>query len=275
MPPYEYSEFVDYMRCGSSGTGTCAQVWYEWNVRYDGNGRPTAFTTNASDPWGAWVHECGGSTETTYDRHGYMEVWVKWNSNSATGHQTYMKLSQPRNAPPLEAHVYTEEELAERSRLAAERQAEGEARVKRWEEEEKARKEKLREIEAVAERLLLSYLDDEQTKDYEAAQAFHVISQEGKRYRIERKRSGNVLELEKQEGQEVAVARYCLHSVAHVPLGDDMLVALIMLRSSEKEYKQIANRTRFSSPLPVSRLRAEGDLLGSPPEPTPAQEEAA
>jgi hypothetical protein len=61
-----------------------------------------------------------------------------------------------------------------------------------------------------------------------------------------------VLEIAEKDNKEVAVARYCLHAVAPVPLADDMLIALVLLRSNEAEYHRIANKTAFERPAQLA-----------------------
>lgn len=97
--------------------------------------------------------------------------------------------------------------------------------------------EAAQEAEDKARELLLSCLDDEQRADYEAYEHFHVQVR-NKRYRITKKRVGNVYRIE--EGR--TVESICIHPSGG-PLEDQMLSQKLMLETDEERFLRIGNRT--------------------------------
>lgn len=132
----------------------------------------------------------------------------------------------------------TEEEKIQRQERRAKEAAEDERRIVAQILEEER-------LEKIAENLLLDHMDEEQKKEYEEVGHFHVISQDGNRYRVEKKRSGNVVQEKEVDGKVVDVLRCCLHSRASVPLGDDLLSAMILLKGDEQEYLRLANKSEI------------------------------
>jgi hypothetical protein len=96
------------------------------------------------------------------------------------------------------------------------------------------------EAAAKAEILLLSFLTEEQKAQYKQSGYFETLSNDNKRYRIKKGRSGNVKELNDQ-GREVY--SFCGHPAEAVPDQDTMLVQLLMLTTDAEAFRRIANRT--------------------------------
>ncbi len=123
---------------------------------------------------------------------------------------------------------------------------------------EAARRRKERKIQRAlanehALKLLTAQLDDTQRTDLAATGSFKLTSKEGRKYQIQCRRAGNVVEYVIEDGVEIAIARYCYHFIDHVPVADDMLLALLMLRFKEAEYLRIANKSTHCFPMPLSQ----------------------
>lgn len=203
----------------------------------------------------AWVGWCQSTNASTIIRvkvnwdgsQAALEAWEAWQAICwDDSPRAYVGKVKPREQTAEEREAEKQRLLEENRRLVAARE-EAERKLA----EETARRKK---AEETAELLLISYLDTLQKAQYEREKAFTVIGESGKRYRVERRRSGNVVELEERDGKHLGVARYCAHHVADVPVGDDMLAAMLMLRHDEKEYLKIANRTKvtpYAVPVPV------------------------
>jgi hypothetical protein len=105
------------------------------------------------------------------------------------------------------------------------------AASKLWAAEKEQAKQK-------AEELLLLVLTDTQKEQYKAHGYFETEVND-KIYRIKTGRSGNVELLENGK----AKYRYCAHPWIDTPDQDTMLTQLLMLKTDESQFLQIANRT--------------------------------
>lgn len=101
-----------------------------------------------------------------------------------------------------------------------------------------ARQAKLEAAASRADLLLHSLLDDHQrvqiTRD-----KFFELQVNGKTYRINRGRQGNVMLVEGGK----PVAKYCAHPDIWTPDGDAMIAQMMMLKTDEASFLKTANRT--------------------------------
>lgn len=90
-----------------------------------------------------------------------------------------------------------------------------------------------------ARELLLSFLTEEQRKDFETNLAFIVEAASGTKYRITYGRIGNIQVLQ----QELVRHRLCVHPADNddLPVEDVMLSQLLHLRADEAELVRRAN----------------------------------
>jgi hypothetical protein len=128
-------------------------------------------------------------------------------------------------------YVATREEIAAAERLRTQRQQaqDGPAQARR----------RLREsAEAKAEALLLRHLDAVQRQQYRQWSWFEVVVS-GHVYRIERGYAGNVTVRDPLTRR--AQRRYCIHGPVELPVPDQMLSQLLLVRNNEQEFLRIAN----------------------------------
>lgn len=190
---------------------TGAATWTAWNTS-------NATTCNTTGIWCDWNQ----TTAATTNAATTINVWQNW---AQTGSYTIVRQA------PYVAPVETAEQKAIR-----------EEQQKRYREEQ-AERERQRKLAAEkAEKLLKDWLDEQQLKEFEKERQFHVISAEGKRFRLKFGTHGNVEELD-ERGK--AVARYCIQPDA-VPTGDAVLAQKLMLETDEKAFRKIANRTALT-----------------------------
>lgn len=129
-----------------------------------------------------------------------------------------MRRPEPHRAPPISQH---EQDLR---RIAEERAANRKAADDR------------------ALRLLLTHLDEEQKKDFEATGGFVVIGQSGRPYRINCSGiSGNIQVLSRRTRS--VQARLCAHMSSELPAADHYLAQKTMLELAEDDFLRIANRS--------------------------------
>lgn len=213
----------------------------------------TSASTSACTAWHRWTTTATGPDEYTIvsqhdewtDDGSATCTWIKWMSYDG-GLKYHPVTAVTKQKPVVEPVELTEEEKQqkEEKRLAAqaayeERRIEHERLHKEWQEHQEL-------INTRAKTLLLSLLDEQQKQDYERRRDFVVKAQSGKRYLVQcTSRSGNVVELDDEDRK---IARYCLHSSEAVPLCDDIIVAVLMLRGHEEEYLRIANMTCLYTP---------------------------
>lgn len=232
MPTFYYEQMMDDHTCAVvSDCATTAGTWVSWCSRYS-----EASTT------GYITYEFQAAQSAAW------RVWVLSDNVSTTSAE------YSRNMHPVPQRAISEEE---REQLREQSQRDNEARLQRYAEErrliaeaQQLMTEQLAVTTAKSKELLEQYLSDEQREEHNIFGNFHVIGQDGTRFRVETRRTGNVVEV--NEDNE-AVARYCLHAVAPVPVYDDMLIALLMLKHDLENYRRIANKTEIRRVGPSRR----------------------
>jgi hypothetical protein len=120
----------------------------------------------------------------------------------------------------------------------AERVAAMERRDALRKEREKEREKERRVAEAKAKKLLEECLTPVQKRAFRRWGTIPVVAESGKRYRIEKGWSGNVVELERGKVQ----ARYCCHpkGVHSLPTYDVMLAQKLSLEADENHFVKTA-----------------------------------
>lgn len=114
-------------------------------------------------------------------------------------------------------------------------------RMKETAEEKAARDKRNHDHQVAASRadlLLLSFLSDAQTEQYQREQRFELHIN-GRHYRIHKGRSGNIQLIENGK----PVAKYCAHPELWTPDGDTLVAQMLMLQTDEAAFLKIANRT--------------------------------
>jgi len=140
-------------------------------------------------------------------------IWKTWNAEYHIRKDELERVCQEQEQRRLE--------LAAAQRLAAEE------------------REKIRlAANGKAEKLLLSCLSPEQRDTYQKKGLFYLYTKSGKRYRIEKGRSGNVRLV---NDKDVILKRYCIHPIEQVPDQDTMLAQALLLQSNEAEFLRVAN----------------------------------
>lgn len=95
------------------------------------------------------------------------------------------------------------------------------------------------EADARAEALLLSFLSEEQQRNYRDGQWFEVVGSAGGRYRIRQGMVGNIDWLD-EDG--AAAGSLCCHPVYSLPHPDIMLAQMLALITDEKAFVRLAHR---------------------------------
>jgi hypothetical protein len=90
-----------------------------------------------------------------------------------------------------------------------------------------------------AKALLLEHLTEEQRREYEEQQYFHVLGQGGRMYRIKHGSAGNVYRIGLDGNVE---AKFCIHAVDSVPHEDNMLSQMLLLMYDEERFLTVANK---------------------------------
>ena len=201
-------------------TAATSVVWRQWittsNGNVDSTGIPDA-TTSTAQVWGQWVTATAGTT-------GNVLVWNNWNDATTQS-------IRPQGAP-IRGFTETPEMVAERERRAAEH---------RRLQEEETRKRALAEERAT--QLLVSMLSEEQKRDFAAHGHFFVDALvSGRRYRIDKGRSGNIKVIDRVTG--VWTESLCIHQRDYVPVPDTMLMQKLLIETAEDELRRVANITR-------------------------------
>lgn len=94
-----------------------------------------------------------------------------------------------------------------------------------------------------AERLLLQHLTSEQRDEYTRLKRFTVIGSDGRLYRVNRGRTGNVELIEATNEGVFALERFCIHPSERVPDEDTMLAQKLLIESDLAAFRRIANIT--------------------------------
>lgn len=210
----------------TSSAASVGIVWRAWN---DTTTIKVKMIQATDSTWSCWVQTSTGTTANTYyvreEYDSAASVWSGWCPNGSV-----IKV-QMIPAPQL-----TEEQVAARARQAEEqRLAREEAERKRKEAEEKA------------EKLLQEHLNEEQQKEYQEQQAFHVVTASGRRYQVRRGISGNVYEIKaEQDGKVKELKKFCIHPHISVPAADNMLAQKLLLETNEAEFERVANVTQLA-----------------------------
>lgn len=190
----------------------------------------TANSWNTADPvWRIW-------TDGTVTGNTTTDVWPMWcdSTNFTTTCDVTTGAWNYWVAVNEQAHLTKEQQ--------AERQAQAERARLEAAERAKVQAEQQRLSEERAEALLKSVLSPEQREAYEREAAFFVQSQSGKRFKVEKKWSGNLTEYS-DDGRPIN--RYCVHPQWKIPDQDNMALQKIMLECDEASLLQTANRTRL------------------------------
>ena len=104
--------------------------------------------------------------------------------------------------------------------------------------------QKKRDAQKRALDLLRQILTETQLAAFEKDECIPVDAPSGKKYLINKGRSGNVVSI--KDGKPVE--RYCIHpSDQEVPEADVMLAQKLMLENCEEEFLRIANKTRLAA----------------------------
>lgn len=93
-----------------------------------------------------------------------------------------------------------------------------------------------------ATQLLVSVLSEEQKRDFAAHGYFFVDAPvSGRRYRIDKGRSGNIKVIDRVTG--VWTESLCVHQRDYIPVPDTMLMQKLLLEVCEAEVRKVANIT--------------------------------
>ena len=172
--------------------------------------------------WAMWNDSWSGTStaDVTSTAASDVNIWGSWNETwSTTSHITIVD----------RRHVYS----PHRPRIeSAESIREREAADRTWRESQEAARAK-------AEALLRATLDKKQNEDLDQKGWFLVDGKSGKRYRIERGRSGNVRLLNSDGSVR---SRHCAHPQICCPDADTMLTQKLMLETDDQEFLRIANQ---------------------------------
>lgn len=247
----------------STDTTTAANViWRTWVTTTTGStstipGMDTSVTTITAGShdhiWQVWT---GGTASTTSITTATDAVWANW----VTVGSTSANWSSVRPAgQPVRSFHETPEMVAERERRAAEAR-----RVQAAAERERA------VAEERATQLLVSVLSEEQRRDFAAYGHFFVDAPSGRRYRIDKGRSGNVKVVDKAGQWSESL---CIHQQDYVPVPDTMLMQKLLIETAEAEFRAVANITRRDGGSSYGRGLLNGERLAQVL-PFPAREQA-
>lgn len=191
-----------------------------WNT-WCGTADSTATTTATT--WELWTDNCTASADI---------VWMKWTAGTGEAANTVVRSYAYRTTA---APFLTPEQKAENDRRAEEsRKAAKAARL--------AKEKADRKADRKARALLTRHLSRSQRREVKKDRAFHVISQSGKRYRIEVDRThGNVFEVD-AAGRKLL--SFCVQPHG-VPIADAVLAQKLHLQFNEDHFVKSANVSRI------------------------------
>lgn len=221
-------------------------IWQSWNaVSY---ATTTATSITNTNVWPIWASETSsGSTDGTW------RTWITTYSNSAS---TTANLITPTLYQRVERqHVPVDPAVEAAARVEREQRAAAyeAARV------EEARRAALADERAM--RLLVSVLSEQQQRDLAAHDYFFVDAPvSGRRYRIDKGRSGNVKVIDRQTG--VWTESLCIHQRENVPVADTMLIQKLLIETAEDAFRETANITFRDGRHTYSRGLLDGARLG-------------
>jgi hypothetical protein len=195
----------------ASGIGVSNQVWTIWNETY-ASASTTIVTPTIVTP--------------TITSNVIWDSWIVAYNNSVN-------------------NVITHGVVPHRQITEAERQARAEEDA-RWRERNAAFLAEEAKAKDRAEKLLQENLDAKQREELAAKGYFEldVISKNGssRRYRIHRRWSGNIQQVDPSSGQRLKTL--CIHPREVVPIADSMLAQKLMLESGmEEDLLRIANHS--------------------------------
>lgn len=210
------------------GTSTATNVWRIWAT--------TAATTATCGAWECWTNGTYADSTNCYTSSTTATtVWRVW-----ANQQTWVRCHVYDYAAPPTPELTPEQKKAaaaqaERQRIENDRIRAENARLAAIEAERQ------RIAAERADELLREHLDHQQRDELEKAKRFHVVSQKGKRFRIDRGSHGNVFELDDKERPS---RRFCIQPPG-VPHGDAMLAQKLLLETDEDAFRRIANVTEL------------------------------
>lgn len=215
---------------GSYTTASATGVWRIWTGA-TAITTGTSITTGTTDTvWDQWVNT---SNITTTATTATASTWAHWMNQSTND-------IRPQGQPIRSHQPETAEMVAERNRREAERRRLDEA----------ARQETAKADER-ALRLLVGILDERQRKDMADHGHFFVDAPSGRRYRIDKGRSGNVKVIDRVTG--VWIESLCIHQSDFVPVYDTMVMQKLLIETAEDEFRACANITRKDGSYDYSR----------------------
>lgn len=233
-------------------------------------GLETNSTTSASASWLYWVQTANACTNS-----GTITAAYEWPSNasSTTGTGTAQGAVWQIWAGQTIEHAHTQHSMNALSAALAQRasgvnQLQARGRVS---PEELARQAAIRAeyetriavetaarklAEAKAEILLRQLLTPEQKEDLEKKNCFYLHTA-GKRFRIDRGRTGNVKLV---DDKNEVVESYCIHPNIACPDADTMLAQKLLLETDLEKFERVANITARNA---RGRNRAGHGLTGT------------
>lgn len=181
-------------------------------------------------------------------------AWVVSNATTTTGatyvhwHNALTSTATYSVANVYRAWTDVNADIAVANQLAAQQQRAPFGWVKKTEAEVKAAlEEKVKRAKAAAdararaEKLLLESLNPEQRSDMLERGRFYLLTQSGRRYRIDRHTHGNVKLVDEKGG---LIEQYCAQPNG-IPADDAILAQKLMLETDEKAFLKVANMTRL------------------------------
>lgn len=191
----------------NASTATNTTIWSAWN-------QAANITVSSSGTAATNTVTVSGSTDITITNR----VWQAWQKPAP---------EVMRRLPQRDREYY---ERLERERDEYRRRAEAAEAARKLAEEK-------------AEKLLLSVLSPEQRDEYLKHGRFHVRTADGRLYRINKGRHGNMELLERDADGELIIAEnLCVHVQPNCPNQDNMVAQKLMIESGmEDELRRIAN----------------------------------
>lgn len=229
-------------------TGTTKVIWANWVTASN------TITTSASTDtiWRIWS-DSTNTTASITTTAATDTIWPIWVNQS-------IQTIRPVGAP-ISPQVAAE--------AAAERARRDEAyRAQRAEED---RKRAL--ADERARQLLVSVLSDQQKKDLANNGYFFVDAPSGRRYRIDKGRSGNVKVIDKVTG--VWTESLCIHQRDDVPVYDTMVMQKLLIETAEDEFRKVANITHKAGGYSYGQGILDGERLAQVLPFRPREQQAA
>jgi len=191
-------------------------AWEQWNY--------TVSTTTSSPVivWDSWV----GNAATTYDTSLTWDHWVTTTSTTTFSNNTVGTLQfveRPRDPRSIIRGIALKWALDT-----------WDAAIREDAERERVRAEERAEV------LLREVLDEAQLAQLEQHGHVEVTAASGVRYRLRRGWAGNVDVVHKPRGV-CRARRYCIHPRTSVPVADNLVAQLLMLRNDEEQFLRTAN----------------------------------